>query len=148
MAIFAVDGVFGGLDTGFRESVGSWYVYVVEPSEPRIVRDHISRAELRGMAAARFGDMVKAVVDIGRGIGAFGGELHSDEEALLLEDGSRQSDLWGINLYPDESGEDWLEFDSMINVRPSQNNRSRSVDDESLRNAIRRVVAALVEAGN
>ena len=91
--------------------------------------------------------MVKAVVDIGRGIGAFGGELHSDEEALLLEDGSRQADLWGINLYPDESGDAWIEFDSMINVRPSQNNRSRSVDDEAIRSAIRRVVAALVEAG-
>lgn len=120
----------------------------MESAEPRIVRDHISRAELRALAAARFGDMVKAVVDIGRGIGAFGGELHSDEEALLLEDGSLQSDLWGINLYPDESGEDWLEFDSMINVRPSQNNRSRSVDDGSVRKAIRRVVSALVEAGD
>lgn len=96
------------------------------------------------MAQARFGDMVKAVVDVSRGVMAVSGELHSDEEALLLEDGSRQSDLWGINLYPDESGQDWIEFDSMINVRPSQGNRSRGVDDESTRAAIRRVVEKLV----
>lgn len=71
------------------------------------------------MAQARSGDMVKAVVDVARGVMAVSGELHSDEEALLLDDGSRQPDLWGINLYPGESGQDWIEFDSMINVRPS-----------------------------
>lgn len=75
---------------------------------------------------------------------AVSGELHSDEEALLLDDGSRQQDLWGINLYPAERGEDWIEFDSVINVRPSQNNRSRSVEDEGIRADIRRVVNALV----
>ena len=96
------------------------------------------------MAQARFGDMVKAVVDVDRGVMAVSGELHSDEEAMLLEDGSRQSDLWGINLYPNESGVDWIEFDSMINVRPSQGNRSRGVEDEDVREAIRRVVANLV----
>jgi hypothetical protein len=96
------------------------------------------------MAQARFGDMVKAVVDIERSVMAISGELHSDEEALLLEDGSRQSDLWGINFYPNDSGADWIEFDSMINVRPSQGNRSRGVDDERIRAAIRRVVDHLV----
>lgn len=79
-----------------------------------------------------------------RGIMAVSGELHSDEEGLLLDDGSRQYDLWGINLYPAETGEEWIEFDSVINVRPSQNNRSRSVEDEQTRAAIRRVVHALV----
>jgi hypothetical protein len=88
--------------------------------------------------------MVKAVVDIARGVMAVSGELHSDEEAMLLEDGSRQADLWGINFYPGETGEDWVEFDSMINVRPSRNNRSRSVDDPATREAILRVVRALV----
>ena len=98
------------------------------------------------MAQARFGDMVKAVVDVSRGVMAAGGELHSDEEALLLEDGSRQLDLWGINLYPGEPAQDWIEFDSMINVRPSQGNRGRDVDDERTRAAIRRVVETLVES--
>lgn len=96
------------------------------------------------MAAARFGEMVKAVVDVARGVMAMGGELHADEESLLLDDGSRQTDLWGINLYPDETGSDWIEFDSMINVRPSQHNRSRTVEDEATRTAIRRIVGALV----
>ena len=96
------------------------------------------------MAQARFGDMVKAVVDVARGVMAVSGELHSDEEALLIEDGSRQSDLWGINLYPGESGPDWIEFDSMNNVRPSRGNRSRGVEDEATRRAIPRVVDNLV----
>lgn len=116
----------------------------MSPAEPRIVRERITRSELRDLAAARFGDMVKAVVDIGRKVAAFGGELHSDEEALLLGDGSKQADLWGINLYPAEAGDDWIEFDSMINVRPSQGNRSRGVESEHIRAAIREVLAALV----
>src|SRR5437762_3141414 len=118
----------------------------MSPSDPRIIRDRVTRSELQAMAQARFGDMVKAVVDVSRGVMAAGGELHSDEEALLLDDGSRQLDLWGINLYPSEPAQDWIEFDSMINVRPSQGNRGRDVDDERTRAAIRRVVETLVES--
>jgi hypothetical protein len=113
-------------------------------SEIHIVRERIARTELADLAARQFGDMVKAVVDVQRYIMAVGGELHSDEEARLLDDGSKQSDLWGINLYPAEPGADWIEFDSMINVRPAQGNRSRSVDDVRLQEAIRQVVASLV----
>jgi len=86
--------------------------------------------------------MVKASVDVGRGVMAIGGELHSDEEALLLEDGARQADVWGINIYPDEPEDAWIEFDSMINVRAAQGNRSRAVDDASIQAQIRRVVDA------
>lgn len=88
--------------------------------------------------------MVKASVDIGRGVMAIGGELHSDEEALLLDDGSKQSDIWGINIYPDEAGDGWIEFDSMINVRPAQGNRSRGIDDPAIQANIRQVVDALI----
>ncbi len=103
--------------------------------------------QLRAMAEERFGDLVKAVVDVERGIMAVSAELHSDEESALLDDGSRQADLWGINLYPADYGaEGWLEFDSMINVRPSHGNRSRSVDDPALREQIAGVVSALVRA--
>ena len=112
-----------------------------------IIRRPISRARLSSLAEAQFGDMVKAVVDVERGLMAIGGELHSDEEAALIEDGSAQEHLWGINLYPAEQGDGWLEFDSMINVRPSQGNRSRNVEDSALRDRIRRIVAGLVEAG-
>ena len=110
----------------------------------RIVRDKIGRSTLATLAQQQFGDMVKAVVDIRRGIMAIGGELHSDEEALLLDEGSEQRDLWGINLYPAETAEHWIEFDSMINVRPSAGNRSRGVDDSAVRDQIRRVVESLV----
>jgi hypothetical protein len=104
----------------------------------------VPRAELEAIAAAQFGDMVKAVVDVRRRIMAVGGELHSDEEAELLEDGSRQEDLWGINIYPAERGAAWLEFDSVINIRPSQGNRSRGVGDPGVQAAIREVAGMLV----
>lgn len=97
------------------------------------------------LARDQFGDMIKAVVDIQRGIMALGAELHSDDEALLLDDGSEQSHLWGINLYPGDPTDDWIEFDSMINVRPSQGNRSRGVDDDATRARIVSVVSALIE---
>lgn len=75
---------------------------------------------------------------------AIGAELQADEETALLDDGSAQADVWGINLYPDESGDDWLEFDSMINARPARGNRSRGVEDEGIRAAICGVVRHLV----
>lgn len=111
----------------------------------RILTQPIARGELIKLAKERFGDMVKAVVDIERGSMAIGGDLHSDEEAVLLEDGSRQSDLWGINLYPEKQGDDFVEFDSMINLRPAQHNRSRSVEDSVLREKIVAVVNKLVQ---
>ena len=116
----------------------------MEPGLLRIVRSAIMRAELAELAGRQFGDMVKAVVDVVRGVMAIGGELHADEEAALLDDGSRQGYLWGINLYPGEQGAGWIEFDSMINVRPAQGNRTRDVEDERLREVIRQVVATLV----
>lgn len=110
-----------------------------------IVRRPTSRARLSSIAEGQFGDMVKAVVDVQRHVLAIGGELHADEEAALLEDGSAQQHLWGINLYPAERGDAWIEFDSLINVRPSQGNRSRQVEHEAIRTAIRQIVASLVE---
>lgn len=110
-----------------------------------IVRTPTRRGDLASLAEGQFGDMLKAVVDVGRRVMAAGGELHSDEEAALLEDGSRQGDLWGINLYLAERGDEWIEFDSMINIRPSQGNRSRGVDDPGLRGTIREIVASLVQ---
>lgn len=110
-----------------------------------IVSDPIPLAHVREMAEALFGDLVKAVVDVERGIMAIGAELHADEEALLLDDGAVQADLWGINLYPESFGQpDFVEFDSMINVRPRLGNRSRSVEDEELRGRILEIVAGLV----
>ena len=109
----------------------------------RIIQDAIDRSTLLALAP-ELGDMVKAVVDVERAVLAIGGEMHADEEAALLDDGSRQADLWGINLYSAEAGAEWIEFDSMGNVRPSRGNRSRDVEDPSIRDAIRRVVAPLI----
>ena len=104
----------------------------------------VSVDELRRLAAGRFGDMVKAVVDLRRGVMLLDAELHADEEAELLSEGSAQQDLWGINLYPDVAESDWLEFDSMINLRPSFGNRSRGIDDQATREAVANLVQQLV----
>lgn len=106
----------------------------------KIVKDTISIQELGKMAEELFGDYVKAVVDVEQNIAAFGGELHADEEAELLQEGSKQENLWGINIYPDKSRDEWIEFDSMINVRPSQNNRSRTVESEEIRDKIGKII--------
>ena len=110
----------------------------------RIVKAAISKEELEVIAEGQFGDFVKAVVDTEKEIMAIGGELHADEEALLLEHGSRQKNLWGINLYPAKGGDDFIEFDSMINVRPSQRNYSRDVVDPYIQQHIRDLVGKLV----
>jgi hypothetical protein len=101
-------------------------------------------SDLARIAETQFGEMVKAVADVRRGILSLGAELHADDEAALLEDGSRQEDLWGINLYPAESSAEWIEFDSLINVRPSQGNRSRDIENPEVREQIRRIVEGLI----
>jgi hypothetical protein len=111
----------------------------------KIVDAPISTGELKALAERRFGNLVKIVVDVERKLMAIDGELHSDEESLLLENGSRQEDLWGINIYPELGGIDRVEFDSIINIRPSQNNRSRGVDDRVLREKIIDIVDTLVK---
>jgi len=115
-------------------------------SEIEVVRDAVRLGQLRSLAEGLFGDLVKAVVDIELGIMAIGGELHADEETVLLDAGSSQANLWGINLYPADYGTPgWIEFDSMINVRPGQANRSRSVEDSTTRDRIIEIVDRLVE---
>ena len=97
------------------------------------------------MAANMFGDMVKAVVDVERELIAVDAELHSDLEAMLLEDGSKQKNLWGINFYPELQGDEFVEFDSMINMRPSEGNRSRGVESEAIRKKIMAIVTQKVK---
>ena len=114
-------------------------------NEILLITRPITRRQLKELAAEGFGDLVKAVADVKRRVLAIGGELHADAEAFLLEQGSLQRDLWGINFYPDLEMPDMLEFDSLINIRPSQGNRSRSVDDPAIRQEILEIVARLVE---
>lgn len=106
----------------------------------KILEDQISLNELKKIASDTFGDLVKAVVDIHQDLLSINAELHSDLEALLLENGSQQQDLWGINFYPFLEKDDFVEFDSMINMRPSQGNISRGVDDDAIRSKILAIV--------
>ena len=111
----------------------------------KIVEKNISLEELRTMAKKIFGNLVKAVVDVEKQIMAVDAELHADLEALLLENGSEQKSVWGINIYPELAGDDFVEFDSMINLRPSQENRSRGVENAEIREKIRKIVNNIVQ---
>jgi len=110
----------------------------------QILEKPVSKDELKTIAGEMFGDLVKGVVDLRLDLLAIDAELHSDLEAILLENGSLQNDLWGINLYPGLEGNDFLEFDAMINMRPSQGNMSRGVEDEATRNRITELVSRWV----
>lgn len=110
-----------------------------------IVTDKIAIADLEKMSESFSEGLVKAVVDVQQKIMAVDSELHADLEKVLIEKGSYQENLWGINLYPDLEGEDFVEFDSMINIRPRQNNRSRGVEDLAIRSTILRIVDTLVQ---
>jgi len=110
-----------------------------------IVKDLMSRRELVDIAKKQFGDLVKGVVDIELGIMAIGGELHSDEEVALMEqEGSKREHTWGINLYPEKKDEEWIGFDSIINIKPSFGNRSREVGNPETRKKIKEIVQKLV----
>jgi hypothetical protein len=119
-----------------------------EQGDIEVIRDRVALDHLEELAEGGFGELVKAVVDIETGVMAIGGGLHADEEATLLDLGSEQASLWGINLYPAEYGTSgWIEFDSMINVRPRQGNRSRSVDDPQTQRRIVEIVDRRVAEG-
>ncbi len=111
-----------------------------------IVREKISLSELKKMSEKMFGDLVKAVVDVEKEIMVVDAELHADQENLLLENGSKQKNLWGINIYPNAPDDkDWIEFDSMINIRPAQGNKNRGIGDQVLQKKIIKIVSRLVE---
>ena len=99
---------------------------------------------IKKAAEETFGDMVKAVADAEEGIIAIGGEMHADCEAKLLEHGSEQQHLWGFNIYPFREREEWIEYQSLINIRPSVGNRSMEVQDEGVRRKIAEIVNKLV----
>lgn len=110
----------------------------------KIISQPIKRSELEAMLPGYFGDMIKAVVDVQKAIIGLDAELHADIEQELLQQGSEQANLWGINFYPEMGGEDFIEFDSLINIRPYQGNRSRDVQDPIVRKRIVEVVNSLI----
>jgi len=105
----------------------------------------IAKSAIAEIAKERFGDMVKAVVDTEQQVMVIGVSMHSDAEALLLEEGAQQQNLWGINIYPHKSDDEWIEFDSVINLRPWQGNSTRGVSDPAIQHKIRAIVTQLVK---
>jgi hypothetical protein len=106
-----------------------------------IVRVPATPSEVAEMCA-EFGTFIKLAVDLERGILAGGGELHADCEQALLQDGSRQQDIWGGDWLPDiqEVG-----FESLINIRPRQDNHSLELQSPELRQRFEAIVRRLLE---
>ena len=112
--------------------------------EIKIIISNIPLAEVVKMAEDGYGEMVKAVADTELGIMAIGGEWHADAEEVLLGQGSKQSELWGFNIYPARSPEQRIEFVSLINIRPLQNNRKMEIEDPEIREKISQIVNKLI----
>jgi hypothetical protein len=112
--------------------------------EMQILLRPITREELKLIAKNTFGDMVKCVADVRMNLLAIDADLHADLERLLLDNGSAQEDLWGFNLWVEEEGEDFVEFDSLINIRAWQGNPSRDVLNPEIREAIKSIVAQFI----
>lgn len=110
-----------------------------------ILKNKIKRSDIAKNYQTYFKTMTKAVVDVRRNVMGLDGELHSDIEAALLEDGSLQDDLWGINIYPSMPKEDFIEYTSMINIRPHQGNNSMEVEDKTIKDKIREIVFGFID---
>jgi len=110
-----------------------------------IITEKIVLEELKKKLGAEFNELIKGVVDIEKGIAAVGGELHSDANEVLLENGSAQKDVWGINIYCERQGkEDFIEYVSLINIRPLENNRSMEIQSPRIREKIKKIIDKLI----
>jgi len=113
--------------------------------QPQIFKDKVDLTEIKKLAEESYGDMAKAVVDLRREIIIVGGEFHADAEAILLSDGSRQEDLWGINFYPKKTGEEFIEYNSLINIRPKAGNRGVNIEIQEIRAKIKALIDKKIE---
>jgi hypothetical protein len=109
-----------------------------------VVREPVDRETLLALAREWHHSLVKGVADISLGTVALGGEWHIDANNRLIEEGSEQKNLWGFNMYPDETGDAAIEYNSLINIRPMQGNRSMEIANEETRAAVRRAAAKAV----
>ena len=106
----------------------------------KIINKKIAESELHEIAKDFYGEMVKGVVDIEREILALGGEYHMDANNKLIENGSRQQNVWGFNWYFDKKGNKRIEYVSLINIRPKQNNKTMEVQNVFLRDKMKTVI--------
>jgi len=112
----------------------------------KIIKEKIAKQELIDMAKDNYGDMIKGVVDIEKEIMAIGGEFHSDASVILVEqERSNQENIWGINIYPGKEKNEWLEFNSLVNVKPLKNNRDAEIESEEIKDKIKNIVNGLIE---
>lgn len=116
-----------------------WYNAIMQ-----LIDKPTSLKALKKTTLKMFGGLIKAVVDVKKEIIVVNADMHADEERYLLEQGSRQDDLWGINLYPDLPGTDFIEFDSMINLRPRLNNFTRGINHEKTRSKVIKIINKLI----
>ena len=111
----------------------------------KLVEDKISLQELREVAKEFYSTMIKGVVDVEKEIAAFGGEYHADANKIILENGSRQSDVWGFNIYFDKPRESWIEYVSLINIRPQAGNREMEIQDKNIRDKMKAIINSRIE---
>ena len=109
-------------------------------TEILIIRETIPRQEAHRIGAAWYKDMVKGVVDVEEEIVALGGEWHMDANVVLMDDGSSQDHVWGFNIYPERVGNDWIEYISLINIRPALGNKGMEVLDPALRDRMKAII--------
>ena len=105
-----------------------------------IIRERATQQQLEEMLEM-LETYVKLAVDVERGILAGGGAMHADCEALLIEDGSQQEFIWGADWNPTAQE---VTFESLINIRPRQNNRSLELQDATLRAQVEQITRKLL----
>lgn len=108
----------------------------------RIIKEKISKKDLEELAKEFYVMMVKGVADIDRGVVALGGEWHMDANEVLIADGSTQHNLWGFNVYVADKK---IEYVSLINIRPAQNNRTLEIQDENIKKAMYDIITKLID---
>ena len=111
----------------------------------RIITDTITKEEMAEIAKEFYENMVKGVIDVENEIIALGGEYHMDANMILIEHGSQQNNVWGFNIYLDRDGDDWLEYVSLINIRPAVGNRSMFIENEKLCQKIKKIISKKIK---
>ena len=111
----------------------------------KIVEDKITLGEIREIAKEFYVSMIKGVVDIEKEIVAFGGEYHADANEILIENGSLQSDVWGFNIYFERPKDSWIEYVSLINIRPQANNLEMEIKDKDIRKRMKTIINSKIK---
>ncbi len=109
----------------------------------RVLTEPISLADIRHLAEETYSFMIKGAVDIATHRVAIGGDYHIESCEELVRGGSANEYVWGFNIVFNDGGYD-IEYDSLINIKPAKSNRSRLVEDENVRTAMRKTISSFV----